>query len=224
PEQLKQIQSRADEGSPAFLQVQQVLRKARNANRRSDIYIYYLYTLMPSKTHPNAFEFGVDAEEKPADFSHPGDFDSDSLSNHVNDHRMEPYSYGKLQTDRWGTWLTGYAPVIDKEGNYVGTIGADITAHSVIQAMRQLLWFEVPALFGSILLAALMAGYLSRRATQSLGKLCMAAQEIGKGNLSYDVHLDTNDEFNEVAQSITLMEKGLQERERLKTGFSRYVS
>lgn len=224
PELLKQITSKKDEGSPAYLQIQQVLRKARNANRRKDIFINYVYTLMPSKSNSTDIYFGVDAEEDPKNFSAPGDYDSDSFENHLHNHLMEPYSYGKLQKDRWGVWLTGYAPVLDREGNYVGTVAADITAHSVNQAMTQLLRFEVPALLGSMLLATLLAAYLSRRASKSLGILCLAAEEIGKGNLNYDVHLDTNDEFNEVAESITLMEKGLKERERLKTGVSRYVS
>jgi len=224
PELLKQVQGRKDEGSPAFLQMQQFLRKARDANRRDDIHIHFLYTLMPSPADPNIIWFGVDAEENPKDFSHPGDIDPNTAINKLPEHLEEPYSYKNLIKDQWGEWLSGYAPVMDKNGNYVGTIGADISGQAVGEAIHELLLFEIPALLASILMASIAATFLSRRASLSLTSICKAVQEIGEGNFNYEIHLKTNDEFNAVAEAINHMEKGLKERERLKVGFARYVS
>lgn len=224
PELLKQIRGRKDEGSPAFLQMQQFLRKARDANRRDDIHVRYLYTLMPAPNDPNVFWFGVDAEENPKDFSHPGEIDPDTPANRLQDHLEEPYSYKKLMKDQWGEWLSGFAPVFDKYRNYVGTIGADISGQAVEEAIHELLLLELPALLGSLILASIAATFLSRRASLSLTSICKAVQEIGEGNFNYEVHLKTNDEFNAVAEAINHMEKGLKERERLKIGFARYVS
>ena len=47
---------------------------------------------------------------------------------------------------------------------------------------------------------------------------------IGKGDFSSRSPLNTRDEFNELSIAINNMAKGLEERERLKLGFTRYVS
>lgn len=224
PELLKQIQSREDEKKPEFHELQLFLRKARDANRRDDVQIRFLYTVMRSKTNPNIIIFGVDAEEDPKNFSHPGDVDEDILQNHLTDHLDKPYSYEGIINDQWGSWLSGYSPVFDKNGNYVATVGADISLASFKAATHSLILFEIPGMIVSLLLAAILATFLSHSASTSVTTICKGVKEIGNGNFEYFVHLDTNDEFNTMADAINQMAKGLKERERLKVGFAHYVS
>src|SRR5690349_12463193 len=57
-----QIQTAADINTPAFQQIKQELRKARDANRRTNVYINFLYTIRPDPYHPGEFTVLVDPE------------------------------------------------------------------------------------------------------------------------------------------------------------------
>jgi adenylate cyclase len=224
PELLKQIKTSADENSPAYKEVQAILRKARDANRRDYIYVKFVYTMRPSPTNPSQLVYVVDAEENPKDVSHVGDLDENSIKDQTDEHLYENYSPDHFITDTWGIWLSGFAPVYDKEGTYVGTVGGDLRAIEVINRFHKILIFEIPAFLGSICLAVIMASFLSRRASSSLSTICSAVKEIGKGNFNQEVNLKTHDEFEEVGTAINAMEQGLKERERIKKSFASYVS
>ncbi|MBS0616060.1 MAG: HAMP domain-containing protein [Verrucomicrobia bacterium] len=224
PELLKQIKSREDENKDAYKVLVEQLRKSRNANRRSDVYIKNMYTLTLSPKDPSALIYAVDAEENPPDISHAGDPDPDPEDTPIAMHPKERFSPDEFDYDRWGVWLSGYAPVLDKDGKYVATVGADMRASDFFAQSHMILLFEIPGLLASFLIAFISASILSRQASSALSKITATVKEIEKGNLNKQLDLQTNDEFSDVAQAINDMEKGLRERERLKTSFARYVS
>lgn len=222
PELLKQVKTRSDENSPAYKTLVEQLRKARDANRRSDVYIKYLYTLMPDS--PHSLVYGIDAEENAQDASHVGDPDPDPDRTQIIQHLKEPFALDEFDYDQWGTWLSAYVPVFDKEGNYVASVGADIRASDVLAKSHMILLFEIPGLLASFLIAFILASILSKQASSALSQISETVHEIEKGNFNRELHLQTNDEFSDVAEAINAMEKGLKERERLKTSFAHYVS
>jgi class 3 adenylate cyclase len=221
---VKQIKTQEDQKKPVYTQLQQVLRKARDANRRSDVYIKFLYTIYPDPKDPERFLFGVDPEEEEKDFSPAGSDSPGVVEEELYKHQTEVYSAGKLIKDPWGTWLTGYAPIYDKEGAYVGNVGVDISATLVAQKLNSLLLFAGLSLVISLLLSFILAKWLANRVTRSLRTLEKATSEIGKGDFTYRIQLTTGDEFEELARSMNQMNEGLEEKERLKSGFAHYVS
>ncbi len=224
PELLKQIHNRSDENSEAYLAIRNELRKARDANRREHITVKYLYTLRPDPDNPNILLFLVDAEENPMNLSHAGDIDVNSLDLKIVQHLNEDYSPNSFIKDPWGVWMSGFAPVYDREGNYVATVGADISAVNVRAKIDSLIDDGILSLGCALLLALLGSYFLSRKVSTSLSTLCDSVAVIGRGNLDYPVTLHTSDEFEELARAISSMARGLQERERLKMNFTRYVS
>src|SRR5579871_3139246 len=67
---FKEIHS---ENSPNYKLAQQELRKIRDASRRKDVFVKFVYTLIPRPEDPERFFFQVDAEEPTPDFSQYGD-------------------------------------------------------------------------------------------------------------------------------------------------------
>jgi hypothetical protein len=67
------LRSRADEETDAYRQLVQTLRRVRDANRRDDVHIKFIYTLTRSEQDPSVVLFGVDAEESLKEKSHVGD-------------------------------------------------------------------------------------------------------------------------------------------------------
>ena len=53
----EKIQTREDQSGEAYLRVEQQLRKARNANRRQDINVKFLYTMRPYPENPAIPQF-----------------------------------------------------------------------------------------------------------------------------------------------------------------------
>jgi len=69
----REIRSRSDEGTPAYLKLKEQLRRARDTNRRHDTYVKYLFTFQGDPERPTELAFGVDPEEARQDLSHVGD-------------------------------------------------------------------------------------------------------------------------------------------------------
>jgi adenylate cyclase len=224
PDLFKNINERADEGSPDYALAKKELAKARNANRRKGIFIQYLYTIKPDPKDPEKLIYSVDAEENPRLISHAGDPLENAYTTNLIHHLTDYYSPGKFIPDPYGVWVTGFAPLYDNEGNYVATIGADISMESYLadlqELMRSFLWaFLISLIF------ALVGGYLlAKQVGSSLRVLLVCVREIGLGNFSHQAVLKTRDEFEELAGEINSMSQGLKERERLRFSFARYVS
>lgn len=218
------IKTLDDEQTPAYEHVRSYLRKARDVNRSQYAYVKFIYTTHPDPNDPKTFYFGVDAEESEKDRSPAGTVNPDAPIDHLTEHVHEPYTYGRLYNDQWGTWLTGYAPVYDSQGNYVASVGVDISAAFVRQMENRLNFGALIALITCASLAALGASYLSRRATYALQTIEEATLEIGKGNFAVRTNVQTNDEFQHLAQSLNSMCVSLEEKERLKVGFAHFVS
>lgn len=110
-----------------------------------------------------------------------GDADGDGVEDHSP--LLQPYEtpapalldalrHGRAQTDaepvkdRWGTYLSGYAPVLDSAGRVAGIVGVDLRLdayESRLAAMRRAAWLGLAAALGPCLLIGLGAWWLQRR-------------------------------------------------------------
>lgn len=221
---LKTIQSPHDQTSENYKIIQKELRAIRDANRRKDVYAKFIYTLIPQKEDPEQFVFQVDAEEDTADFSPFGSIVPDAKDDFLNLHLGEVYSPNHFIVNQWGTWMTGFAPIFDSNGKYVASVGVDLRASDVIAKLNRLLEFGIFAFLGALLIALIVAFFLSRQVTRSLNSLYEGVKKIGSGNLNTKIQIVSHDEFGALAKAVNSMTQGLQERERLKSNFTRYVS
>jgi adenylate cyclase len=223
-DKLKAIQTKADENSPEYQEIHEILKKARDANRREDVYIKWLYIYRPSPQDPEIFQYVIDTEENPKDHALPGDIYEEAEIYDLPENFRIAYAPRKFIQDPTGRWLIASIPIRDSKGEIVAALEADIKADDVIVQLNKLLMFGFWALLLSCSLAVIIGYFLAKGVTQSLHALVLGVKKIEEGDLSARVSLKTHDEFNDLALAINDMAKGLQERERLKTGFARYVS
>lgn len=218
----KRLQKPEDENTPEYRQLVSELREIRDLNRRKDVYVAYIYTLVRDPNDPTYLRFVLDAEENPADKSYIGDIYDGRPAN--------TYSFAQLQVDRkfthdeWGTWLSANAPVRDSSGAVVAILGVDIKASDVIEALAQVRLAVVSAVGVAFFLAVGLSVWLSQRVSRPLLAIRAAAEKIGRGEFETRVEVKSRDEFGEVAAAINDMAVGLREREELKGAFARYVS
>src|ERR1700722_12423211 len=102
PEPLKAINERSDEKSAAFIKLKKLLIESRDANRRKDIFIKFLYILKPNPTNPNQLIFVADAEENPEEISHAGEVDKNAGASGSIRHLDDYYAPGNFVEDPLG--------------------------------------------------------------------------------------------------------------------------
>ena len=76
----------------------------------------------------------------------------------------------------------------------------------------------------AILIALLLAVFISGGVTQSIRELMSGIQQVLQGNLNHLVKVQSKDEFSLLADEFNLMTGGLREKEMIKSTFKRYVS
>lgn len=216
------IQNKGDSSSSAYRALNNDLLEIRDINRRSDIFVEFVYLI---KKYPDSdhYYFLMDIESE--------DIKKKSQYGNLYPPRVEipqglsePYVTTHIYSDEWGSWLSGYTPIYDSNGNELCILGIDVRTKEIFVELERLLLYGLIAFVVSIFVAVVFAYFLSKLVSSSLSILCDTVKSIGKGDYSARSPLLTRDEFNELSIAVNQMAKGLEERERLKIGFTRYVS
>lgn len=226
PRLISQVLINPQETNPAYLQLQLELRKIRDANRRKDVYVKYVYILAQTSLTLNHFSYLVDAEESNSpNYSPPGgSADVEATAANLTPHKNHAYSPSRFISDQWGDWMTAYAPIYDSNGHYLATLGVNIFASNVMNQMYKLLGFGLFAFLITLVIALIAGWFLSRHETIALQALHEGVRAIENGDLAKRIVVLSEDEFAELAVEINHMAQGLQEKERLRLNFARYVS
>jgi hypothetical protein len=73
PALVEQISSKGDDAKPQYAELKKTLQGVRDANRRKDVNVDYIFTLLPSHQNPSAVVYGVDTGMDSGLMHHPGD-------------------------------------------------------------------------------------------------------------------------------------------------------
>lgn len=178
--------------TPEYLQIKTTLQKIRDAGTN----YRYVYTMRQDEN--GNVVFIVDAEEDPTLVSHLGDvYDdaSDFLKKNIAT-IDEAVVEDEMYTDKWGTWLTGYAPIYRSDGTRDGILGMDISAENILAQERQAL-SRYLGLFGVLAVPIAIFGFLLGMILAApIAKLTASATRFANGDLNHRVDIRTNDEFS----------------------------
>ena len=114
-----------------------------------------------------------------------------------------PAADDAIAVDRWGAFLSGYAPIKNGEGRFL--VGLDMRADEVQRKFRRIRVAGVVSLFASILLAALFSSWLASRITQPLRQVIGRTAEIARGELRGELRVDSGDELEGLAVAVNRM-------------------
>ena len=195
----------AQEGNPTYLHLRSELQRIRDAGTG----YRFVYTLR--RAPDGKILFVVDAEEDPAELSHLGQHydDAGPTLRASLDERDQAVVEEDFYTDKWGTWLTGYAPVLRADGTREVVLGMDIEAATVIARERRFLWTALAVFSITLPFSVLAGGLLGRRLAKPLRALTQGAERISGGDLDHVVQIDSKDEIGELASSFNTMTRRL---------------
>ena len=182
PELHRQIRTRADESSDAYRRLKAVLARIRDANPG----IRYVYT-MRKTSKKNVWQFTVDAEEDPKNVSHVGD-DYD-ISNYPEMPKayLGPAADEEPAQDKWGTWLSGYAPIRDRAGRVEAIIGLDMSVNSLRHEQSMLRRAALRNVLVALLLAVVLSLIVTRALLGTVRVFMDAAQRVEGGDLDFQL-------------------------------------
>jgi len=192
------LQSLVDEnqqGSPQYEKIRNVLVRIADADPK----VKYIYT-MRKTTEAGIYAFIVDADPDP-----------DSRIGEVYDGRqvpameagfIRPSADEDFITDKWGSTLSGYAPVINSEGQVVAILGVDMDATFINEMLdmyaRRFIGYSLLA-FG---VAAATSIWLSSNFAQRINEISTVIKQMTQGNLQVTFAVTEKDEIAELEQSI----------------------
>lgn len=151
PDLLDTLRVPADRDSTVYRQYLLKLRELQASN--PDIAFLYIMRLEPQQ----AVHFVLDSDpDKPAQ---PGQI-YETVNRDLLSGFQRPSVDAEITTDAWGSFLSGYAPVLGAEGRYL--IGIDMRADEVREKLRTLQVTGVSSLLISLLLAFVFSHWLSK--------------------------------------------------------------
>lgn len=129
-----------------------------------------------------------------------------------------------ITRDKWGRWLSGYAPIYDLKGRTVAVVGVDISAEDV-EAQRKGLIGTVMTSFAFGLLLAIVFGRLGAIAvTRPIMALVEGVKNIEEGRYGYKVNIHGRDEIGGLVEGFNRMSDKLGEVDKLKSDFMSVIS
>ncbi|MDD2715360.1 MAG: adenylate/guanylate cyclase domain-containing protein [Candidatus Wallbacteria bacterium] len=211
-EKHRTLLTRSDEISAAYQEIKESLRKVK-ANCKD---FKYIYTMRRSS---GDVYFVVDAEDDPTKVSHIGDL-YDEPTEPMLAAFNPPYETQvekEFNTDKWGTFLSSYAPLFDKEGKFEGILGIDISADKIIRYERLQVSMQFFISLLVLVLVIVIAIELSRKISQPLLAISRDMQKVQKFEIEDEIQINSRImEMNHMKDAIENMKKGLR-------SFKKYV-
>lgn len=125
-----------------------------------------------------------------------------------------------LNTDEYGTWLSGYAPILTRHQATADLIvGVDISASDVLREQRRILNIGLGFLAIGCALALAVSIWLGRRISAPILQLLEATRRVADGELEARVEAGRQDEIGDLGRSFNQMAAALvKQREDLREG------
>jgi hypothetical protein len=160
---LATLKSRRDENSVAYRTLEKTLREVRDANRRNDVRVEHVYTLMRVPENGQELRFVVDSEQNPKFKSHVGDIYVTGSQSGLSQHLDRPYSPPGFGAQGWAKWVSGHAPVYDRNGRFVGAVGVGVSAEGALRELNRYLVGGLILLVVSTIASIFASLHLARR-------------------------------------------------------------
>ncbi|MEW6363633.1 MAG: ATP-binding protein [Acidobacteriota bacterium] len=205
-EKLSRIRTAADEQKPEYADIKSTLRSIRLSNPD----VRYIYTMRRSAS-PDVYEFVVD-EQDDVDLDGNGVLEPQERHARVGEpYEIEdlpemqrafdgPIADRELTTDKWGTWLSGYAPIYDAQKKVVGILGIDMSAERVKQEERTMELIALLTFAVATALSVMASVLLARHFTRPIQKLSEALADVAAGNLDRKLDLNRSDEIGRLGE------------------------
>ena len=136
----------------------------------------------------------------------------------------QPCTDKEITSDKWGSFLSGYAPIYNSAGESVALLGIDIDSEKVMaiksRSHQRALIIELIAFIAFLTAAFIVAHRLNRPISLFKRSLNAAAE----GDYSKAIKLKGFSEFGDLADSINMLLAELNEKETVRRAYELFVA
>ena len=191
-------------GTPQYKRIESELNKIRGVVP-SIMFIY----IMEKTQKECVFKFIIDLHPGGAKIQQapakPGEEYDCTLYPEMMKAFSGPSADSRIVKDRWGIFLSGYAPIKNDKGESVAILGLDMSARDVYDLQKEVKKRALLVLLLGIILSVLLGTFISLRVTEPVKKLVEGTRRISEGDLDYRVKTGGSDEMSELADSFNKM-------------------
>jgi len=108
-------------------------------------------------------------------------------------------------TDKWGTFLSGYAPFKDTAGHVVGIVGVDMAKTLVAEKQAFIGNTIYLVMLGGVLIAGVFILVFSKTIIKDVRQPNLVATQISMGDMDVHVEVERKDEIGELGESFGRM-------------------
>lgn len=117
----------------------------------------------------------------------------------------QPIVAKEFNTDRWGTWLSGFSPLVTSDGSRDGVLGIDISADEVLSREHRFFWVSLSVFLTIAPLATVLGWWLGCRLASPIVNLTAGVNRIAEGDLNNRVPVTGVDEISQLASAFNNM-------------------
>jgi two-component system, sporulation sensor kinase B len=142
-------------------------------------------------------------------YYHAGKEYLQAFQNTINQRTVQ---FTKIHRDKYGTWVTAFAPIINNKGNIIAVLGVDVDASIIEKNQKKIAWY----LFSSFLFITIFV-FISlrwglKKATEPINDIISGINQVSAGN--FDVKLQVQDEsdlgrlgetFNQMTDKLSVL-------------------
>jgi len=194
------------QGTGPYKEIKEALKKIRDI----DPIIDSVYTMVKTDKE-NILMFVADSGDRRGSTAYCGERYDISEAPQMQLAFAGPSVDKELTVDKWGTWISGYAPIYNRQGEAAAVLGLDVSAESVRQMQWLLSKRFLGVLIAGIIISLLMSWFIARGIVRPLRKLILGVREVGHGNLGEKIEVKSEDEIQELAEAFNKMTGGLKE-------------
>ncbi|MBC8062844.1 MAG: methyl-accepting chemotaxis protein [Clostridiaceae bacterium] len=138
--------------------------------------------------------FVVDASPEAAEFLEEYEMQDEMLTAFNGKVSMT----AKIYTDKWGTYLSAFAPIKNSSGEIIAIVCAD-TDVSIFQDLKDMFFMILIGSIGStILISAISVFIFSKGLKRNVNSIKNSADKMNNGDLTETVKLNSKDEIEEI--------------------------
>jgi HAMP domain. len=120
-----------------------------------------------------------------------------------------PTASENAYTDKWGTYISGYAPVRDANGNTVAVLGIDMDGSDLNSRSTGVAYAFALTVIAGLIIGAGMIVFFARSVSRDIRSLTDAVTRIRDGERSVVIDTSRTDEIGELAQQIADLQEKL---------------
>ncbi len=198
---LRDIRFASDVDKLAYQQTLGQLREMKSSNED----IAFLYIMR--KTPGGEVVFVVDSDESEAQ-ALPGQV-YESVPPKLMDGFVERTADEKMNRDQWGSFLSGYAPVLNGDGEFL--VGIDMRADEVRSNLDEI---EAAGLWGlavAVIFSWGIAVWMSRHFKKPIDAMIVQVQAVASGNFDQRLSMRRDDEMASLVLAINDMTSDLKQ-------------